>query len=409
MHKFTVLHTSDWHLGRMLYARKERTAEHEAFLRWLLQTIEKEAVDALIVAGDIFDSTAPPNASLKMYYDFLLQVRNCGCRHIIITGGNHDSPSLLDAPKELLNALDVKVTGRATEQIEDEVITLKDPNGKPLAIVCAVPFLRERDISRWVSGETYSDRSQRIADSIAAHYAALAQASENKRIESGEDIPVIATGHLSIAGGKTCADDGVRDTYVGAIECVGHDIFPQIFDYVALGHYHIPSSIDSEGRIRYSGSPLPMGFGEAEQRKIALKIEFHNRNRTVTEIPVPLFQRLETIAGDKEHIINRLSELKAQGESVWTEIVYEDAQLTPDLMKWLAEITADSNIEALKVQDRHETEKLLSLEEVGKPLEDLDTHEVFDKLLSDRGITEEQQNDLRLLYCEIINQLNETE
>jgi len=147
-----------------------------------------------------------------MYYDFLLQVRNCGCRHIIITGGNHDSPSLLDAPKELLNALDVKVTGRATEQIEDEVITLKDPDGKPLAIVCAVPFLRERDISRWVSGETYSDRSQRIADSIAAHYAALAQASENKRIESGEDIPVIATGHLSIAGGKTCADDGVRDT-----------------------------------------------------------------------------------------------------------------------------------------------------------------------------------------------------
>ena len=106
-----LLHTSDWHLGRMLYTKKERSEEHVLFLQWLLDIIRENQVDVLIIAGDVFDSTSPGNTSLKIYYDFLLKVRNCGCSHVVIVGGNHDSPGLLEAPKEILSVLNVTVVG----------------------------------------------------------------------------------------------------------------------------------------------------------------------------------------------------------------------------------------------------------------------------------------------------------
>ena len=147
-----LLHTSDWHLGRMLYSKKERTEEHVLFLEWLLNTIRENAVDILLIVGDVFDSTSPGNTSLKMYYDFLLKVRNCGCKHVVVVGGNHDSPSLLDAPKDILSVINVKVVGKACENLEDEVFVLTEENDQPLAVICAVPFLRERDISKYTEG-----------------------------------------------------------------------------------------------------------------------------------------------------------------------------------------------------------------------------------------------------------------
>ncbi|MDR1527580.1 MAG: exonuclease subunit SbcD, partial [Dysgonamonadaceae bacterium] len=170
-----LLHTSDWHLGRTLYSKKERQNEHAAFLTWLLQTIKENTVDLLLIAGDIFDTAAPGSASQKMYYDFLLRVRNSGCTNVIVVGGNHDSPGFLNAPKEILAAIDVTVVGNAGENIEDEVISINNENGETVAIVCAVPFLRERDISRYIENETYAGRSQRIAESIKNHYTAVAE------------------------------------------------------------------------------------------------------------------------------------------------------------------------------------------------------------------------------------------
>ena len=284
-----LLHTSDWHLGRMLYSKKERSDEHKRFLKWLLDTISENAIDILIVAGDIFDSSSPGNASLKLYYDFLLKVRNSGCSHVVIVGGNHDSPSLLEAPKEILSVLNVKVVGKACENVEDEVFILSDENERPLAIVCAVPFLRERDISKYTEGETYSDRSKRIDDCIRKHYDAVAEIAKKRQNEYGSDIPIIATGHLSVAGGMV--GEGVRETYIGGIGCLENDIFKRVFDYVALGHYHIHSVISDS--VRYCGSPIPMGFGEAKQQKKVIVVNFEKSIKTITEISVPVFQKLE--------------------------------------------------------------------------------------------------------------------
>jgi exonuclease SbcD len=395
-----LLHTSDWHLGRMLYAKKERYEEHERFLQWLLNTIKENAIDVLLIAGDIFDSATPSNISLKMYYDFLLKVRNSGCGNVVVIGGNHDSPSLLDAPKEILQALNVKVVGKACENTEDEVFAIEDENKNPIAIICAVPFLRERDISRFAEGETYSDRSKRIRESLCKHYAEIAEIAENKRDELKKNIPIIATGHLSVAGGKTCADDGVRETYIGTIECIGSDIFSPIFDYVALGHFHIPSAINEN--IRYSGSPIPMGFGEANQQKSVIIIDF--KNNTKNEMTIPVFQKMESIKGAQNFISEKLSELKKCEESVWVEIIYDGNELFADFQSWIEKQITGTKIEVLKIQDKRILDKVLT-QEYAASLDDLNEFDVFGKLLEDRDLPEEQKSELKELYKEIVGDL----
>ena len=394
-----LLHTSDWHLGRTLYSKKERQEEHVAFLNWLQTAIKENTVDLLIVAGDIFDNSAPSSSSQKLYYDFLLKVRSAGCQNVVVVGGNHDSPSFLNAPKEVLAALNVSVIGNASENIENEIITIKDKEEKPIAIVCAVPFLRERDISRFTEGENYSDRSKRIAENIKKHYEKVAEIAENTRKNVNKKIPIIATGHLSVAGGKTIPDDGVRETYIGNIEAVGTDTFPQIFDYVALGHYHIASVISEN--IRYCGSPISMGFGEANQKKSVYIVDFNENNRKIATLEIPVFQKMESIRGDKSFINTRLEELKKTEASVWVEILYESSELFPDLTAWANERVANTKIEIIKLQNKQNLNEVLTQNDSAQSLEELDQFEVFDKLLEKNDISVEQQTELRNLYKEI--------
>ena len=394
-----LLHTSDWHLGRMLYAKKDRQDEHAAFLKWLLQTIQNNGVDLLLVAGDIFDNASPGSASQKMYYDFLLNVRNVGCKNMIVAGGNHDSPSFLNAPKAVLSALNITVVGNASENPADEVVVIKDENETPLAIVCAAPFLRERDLNRFTEGETYTDRSKRIAENIRKHYEQLAETAKEIQQNANKKIPVIATGHLSVAGGTTVEDDGVRETYIGNIECIGSDIFPDTFDYVALGHYHIPSVISE--RIRYCGSPIPMGFCEATQRKSVYIVEFKEDKPIVSTLEIPVFQQLESIRGDQAFISRRLDDIKTSGDSVWVEIIYEGNNVFPDFTTWAAEQTANTNIEILKLQNRQYLTEVLTQDDSALPLEDLEQLEVFEKLLDKNKVSDEQKATFRALYDEI--------
>ncbi len=397
-----ILHTSDWHLGRTLYAKKERTEEHKAFLSWLITTIQAQKIDLLLVAGDIFDTASPSSTSQKMYYDFLINIKHTDCKNVVVVGGNHDSPSFLNAPKAILAALNVSVIGNATENIEDEILVIKDQLENPIAIVCGVPFLRERDISRFAEGESYSDRSKRINENIKKHYEAIAALAFQKRIEIGSNLPIIATGHLSVAGGKRNEDDGVRETYIGNIEAVGSDIFPDTFDYVALGHYHVPSAIKEH--IRYCGSPIPMGFGEAKQSKCVYIIDFNN-GRTIETIEIPVFQKLASISGNKANILESLQKLKQEKSNVWVEIIYKGDELFPDFHTWVNEQKKDSNIEVLKLQNRQFLNEELSLEDATLSLEELNTTEVFNKLLEKSNINEEQKTTLIESYREIVDSL----
>jgi exonuclease SbcD len=384
----------------MLYSKKERYDEHRQFIEWLLDAIRENKVDVLVIAGDIFDTASPSNTSLKMYYNFLVDVRNSGCSCVIVTGGNHDSAGVLEAPKEILSAIDVKVVGRACENINDEVFVI-NKQGAPIAIICAVPFLRERDISRYTEGETYASRSARIAECVSKHYADVAEIAERKRVELNADIPIIATGHLSIAGGRRIENDGVRETYIGTIEFLSADIFSPIFDYVALGHFHIASSIADN--IRYCGSPIAMGFGEVLQSKSVEIIDFEAK--TICQLPIPVFQKMESICGNSSDISSRIAELRANGESVWVEIVYDGNELLPDLTKWINEQVRDTNIDVLKSSTRRDIDSLADAN-IEKKLDELNETEVFDILLRKKDVPSEQHEELKEMYMEIIYSIN---
>lgn len=273
----TILHTSDWHLGRRLYGQM-RYDEFQAFLDWLTETIEAQKVDVLIVAGDIFDTMTPSNRAQSLYYQFLGTVSSLYCEHVVIVSGNHDSPTFLDAPANVLKFLNVHVIGMACENIEDEVLVLKDKNNQPQCVIAAVPYLRDRDVRSSQAGESGQDKDANVLTGINQHYdkvAEIAKAKQSQLIEQHNYyVPIIATGHLFTAGGRTTEDDGVRDLYVGSLGKVSVDMFDKCFDYVALGHLHVPQKVGNCEHIRYSGSPIAMGFGEARQQKQVLLIQF---------------------------------------------------------------------------------------------------------------------------------------
>src|SRR5699024_7908222 len=280
----TVLHTSDWHLGRLLYGRS-RDSEFESFLQWLLETIRTQHVDVLLVAGDVFDSSTPTHQAQTLYYRFLSAVSLTACQHVVIIGGNHDSPTLLNAPQELLRALHVHVIGQALCP-EDEVLVLHDAHQRPQLIVAAVPYLRERDVRQVHSGESLEEKAAGYVRGVEQYYTEIAAQALACQQKLAAKVPIIAMGHLFTAGGYTQSDDGVRDVIVGGLGHIRPQLFDQVFDYVALGHLHVPQRVGERDWVRYSGSPLPMGFGEAQQQKSVCLIQIQLEQADIQESTV---------------------------------------------------------------------------------------------------------------------------
>jgi len=308
-----VLHTSDWHLGQS-FMGKSRQDEHEAFLGWLIKTIEQERVDTLIVAGDIFDTATPPNYALELYYNFLTKISSL-CKNIIITVGNHDSVATLKAPKQLLRALNVHVVTSGDEN-EDEVIAIYD-DAKLQGIVCAVPFLRDYVVRKSQSAQTMDDKESALSNGIKEHY--MSAYKKAKELSKGNNVPIIATGHLTTLGAKTSESE--REIYIGGTLDVDSDFFKD-FDYVALGHLHINQRVGCES-VRYSGSPIPLSFSESNSQKKVNIVEFSALDAKIKELDIPLFRKLLVIRGDTESVINELENV--EDKESWIEIHIKDA------------------------------------------------------------------------------------
>lgn len=401
-----LLHTSDWHIGRTLYGRK-RYEEFEAFLTWLAETIQQNEIDALLVAGDVFDTSAPSNRAQELYYRFLCRVAASSCRHVVVVAGNHDSPSFLNAPKELLKALDVHVVGSCTESPEDEVLVLRNEQDVPELIVCAVPYLRDRDIRVAEAGESVEDKERKLIEGIRTHYAAVAALAEQKREELGADIPIVGTGHLFTAGGQTVDGDGVRELYVGSLAHVTAGIFPACFNYLALGHLHVPQKVNGLETIRYSGSPLPMGFGEAKQQKSVCQVEFHSTAASVQLIDVPIFQKLERVKGDWEGISNRILELSATNSQGWLEVIYDGTEVIGDLRERLEAAISGTQMEILRIKNNRIIDRVLGQIHEEETLDDLNVNDVFERCLAVHDVPEEQRPELLRAYQETVSSLYE--
>lgn len=278
-----LLHTSDWHLGQSL-GQYERSYEHTQFLTWLLDTLETEKIDALVIAGDLFDNTNPSAASQAQLYQFLTQARK-RVPHlgIVMTAGNHDSPGRMEAPSPFLSLLDAHVVGQVGRVVDGIdwnriVVPLKNREGHVSAWCIAMPFLRPSDIPRLEGADdTYMA-------GIGILYASAYAHALTKR-EPGQ--PIIALGHCHITGGKI-SGDSERPIVIGGSEALSVNVFDPGIAYVALGHLHLAQKVGGDPTRRYCGSPLPMSFSEIDYPHQVVVIEFDGESVTNTrEIRIP--------------------------------------------------------------------------------------------------------------------------
>lgn len=387
----------------------DRHEEFRMALDWLYSVIENEEIDVLLVAGDIFDIGNPPNQARQLYYRFLRRLLNSTCRHIVITGGNHDSPAMLNAPRELLESFNIHVIGAATDNIEDELLVLKNNNGEEELIVAAVPFLRDRDLRTTKVGEEQQSRQSRLQEGLQQHYQTLADLAQPY---ADQDLPIIAMGHLYAKG--SVASDKQDNIYVGNRENMEAGQFPAVFDYVALGHIHRAQKVEDVDHVRYSGSLVPLSFSETKDDKQVFILHFSGKELIQVEAKsVENFRRLKTIQGDLEDVQQKLDRFAAKLDRPlpsWVEVIIDTEDYVPQLDQILRDYSQEMPLELVKIRiNRPYRELSHTLAEV-PDLEDLDVEEVFrQKCLSQGELPEEKLEELVTTFRELQNWMAEKE
>ncbi len=264
-----LLHTSDWHLGHTLYD-VSREAEHAAFLDWLLDTLEAQAVDALLVAGDIFDTANPSAEAQAAWYQFVARARRRRPRlDVVVIGGNHDSAARLDAPDPLFSALGVRVVGglprvKGELDLERLLVPVHDAKGKVGAWVVAVPYLRPSDLP-----PVPDAAADRLVEGVREVYSQALAAARLRR-QPGQAL--VAMGHCYMVGTELSALSE-RKILGGNQHALPVDLFPEDVAYAALGHLHKAQRVGGREGVRYSGSPLPLSLSEAPYRHQVLLVE----------------------------------------------------------------------------------------------------------------------------------------
>lgn len=401
-----LMHTSDWHLGHRFHGRS-RHEEQSRFLDWLAEVIERERIDALLVAGDVFDTTTPGSRTLTLYYRFLHRLAGSACRHVVIIGGNHDSPSLLEAPRELLRSLDIHVVGAADDSPDKEILLLRDRDLRPEMVVCAVPFLRDRDIRTSAVGETLEEKERRQREGAVEHYRQVCAAAEALRAAADPGLPLIAMGHLFVAGGLTREGDGVRDLAVGGLQRIEGEAFPGAIDYLALGHLHIAQRVGGSASRRYCGAPLAMTFAEAGAEKSILLLECEGRQVETRRIAVPVFQAIASLAGDLADLLAGIEQLRAAGSDAWLALHYQGEAMVANLREQLQAAVEDSKLAILRIRNSRLYDQALRQTRPGETLEELGVDQVFARCLESNQVEEAQRPALRAAFAEILANLHQ--
>ena len=256
-----ILTTSDWHLGNLFHGN-DRLPEHHDFLSWLLKQIEEQQPDALLVAGDVFDNGNPSAAAQSAYYEFLANAtQKCQHMQIIITAGNHDSASRLEAPRPLLTRYHVEIRGNIGKtwvqneeggywqiDYDDLMIPITGNNGDK-AVVLAVPYLRN-DI---LQNASYSKGVNNFLRTLTA-----------KAREKHPGLPLVMMAHMYAKGADIAKYDASEKIIIGGQEEVNMEGWTDHPDYLTCGHIHKRQHIWNTDWARYTGSILPMSFAEKD-------------------------------------------------------------------------------------------------------------------------------------------------
>jgi len=454
-----IIHTSDWHLGQHFYG-KSRANEHKKFLSWLLEQISVHNIDVVIVAGDIFDTGTPPSYAREMYFDFIVNIHQLNCQ-LVVLAGNHDSVAMLGESKQLLASLSTQVVANVTEvsegrNISQQVFPLLNQQGQVQAIICAIPFIRPRDIIKSQAGQSASEKQQSLQQAISDHYQHLydhalllstkllskkplstklgskESQSTDRAIDSIETkrLPIIATGHLTTIGASV--SDSVRDIYIGSLDAFPANAFPK-FDYIALGHIHRPQKVLKSGHIRYCGSPIPLSFDELKQDKQIVMLEFfpidgQTTVPKITEIKVPRFQAMamikssvESLAKDIKAEVEQQLGLDSKGinlneggirkreEKIWCDIEIESAGYLQDLTARINKIIEDLPVEVLLIRRSKKSRDLMPANAKKITLNELTLEDVFEtRMAQENWQTEDEiarKKRMSILFQQAIEQV----
>lgn len=391
-----IIHTADWHLGQFFYS-KSRAREHQAFLDWLLDQIVQHQVDALIIAGDLFDTGSPPSYAREMFNRFVVALQPSGCQ-LVVLAGNHDSVATLNESRELLACLNTQVITSATPQGEQQVLTLKQRDGAPGALLCAIPYLRPRDILRSQAGQSGREKQISLLEAIEQHYQHCFAAAQAQRDAQDVTLPIIATGHLTTVG--VTKSDSVRDIYIGTLDAFPAQAFPPA-DYIALGHIHRAQRIANSEHIRYSGSPIPLSFDELGREKSVFLLEFSDKLKDVTPLIIPHFQPMQMLKGSMAEIEHQLAQFSESTSELptWLDIEITTQEYLSDLQRRIEALTENLPVEVLLVR-RSREQRQRSLERLeNETLSELKVEEVFARRLAQEDqLDAEQAEQLTQLF-----------
>ena len=304
-----LFHTSDWHLGQNLHGQ-ERDFEHACFLSWLLTQLATEQPDVLLIAGDIFDTVNPPVKAQERLYDFIVSAHEQQPKlTIVMIAGNHDSGSRIELPAPLMRRLRAHALGRVLwlddGQLDAErlLIPLPDAFGEIAAWCLALPFLRPAEVTGAHLGDDY-------LRGIGQVHEWLIEAANAKR-KPGQAL--IAISHAHMAGGSV-SEDSERSLIIGNAQALPASLFGPSISYVALGHLHKPQRVNSEERIRYCGSPIPLSFSEIGYQHQILDVKLDG----------------EALVSVESRLIPRAVNLQRIGPAPLLEILAQLAEL-PDI------------------------------------------------------------------------------
>ncbi|QEM82481.1 exonuclease SbcCD subunit D [Halomonas binhaiensis] len=367
-----IIHTADWHLGQNFHGQ-ERHAEHQAFLDWLLDTLEQRQADALLVAGDIFDVVNPSLRAQQLLYDFIVSAHErLPSLNIVLIAGNHDSGNRIELPAPLMQRLGTHALGRVswlddgTLDSERLLVPLDDIDGTTCAWCLALPFLRPAEVTgngvqldeASQNDTKHNDPRHNYVSGVTQVHQQLIAAARSKR-QPGQALVAMSHAHLH---GAAVSEASERPIVIGGEESISASLFPADIAYVALGHLHRAQQVGEE-RIRYSGSPLPLDFSEVNypHQVVAIVLEGEILS-SVEAIAVPRPVAMYRVGpAPLDDVLTQLAAMTVDLTSAserpreywpWLEVRVELAAPVPDLKAQVDAALKDKPVRLLRLERR---------------------------------------------------------
>lgn len=291
-----IIHTSDWHLGATLYGH-DRLDDHREMLRQLTETVASEQPDAMLVSGDIFDNSSPSAAAERLLDSALMELADAGKpgMKIILTSGNHDSPSRHTTHSAVYSRLGIHTIGSAGITADTDIAEIADRfiiRVGEKGTVIAVPYINRRNMPEGLFDGLTDIVSREISPTL----------------------PTVMMAHLPVSRSVTTGHSDADERFVGGCENVEIDSLGHGYDYLALGHIHCPQQWNTGNAIaRYCGTPLPISFDESYPHSVTIvELPAAGIIPTVTTVTLKPRRKLVTIGGpdgmDEEELTAALTD-----------------------------------------------------------------------------------------------------